>query len=587
MGSEADRARIRQLLDDLSDSEEDGQFDDSDPEEDDNVEEFTFNTDTEEEGEPSDNEGHEIPALAGPSPLQSQSRQPSRVPCYVGKDNTTKWKIHCPPKKSVRTRQSNIVLRLPGVKPYGKDAKTPLDCWNLFIDQQILDIIVENTNLYILKCRPNYSRERSANCTDKVEVKALIGLLYLAGCLKSNHLSVHDLWDRNGCGVERFWVTMSEQRFLFLLRHIRFDNTDTRQERRQYDKFTPVRSIFEIFTQNCGKSYTISEFATVDEMLLGFRGRCSFRQYMPQKPNKYGLKVYATVCSKTRYLLIWEPYLGVQPQGPFWKDNSQMSLVQRLVQPISGTGRNLTFDNFFTSFPLIKTLLVSHRLTVVGTVRKNKRELPLEFVSTKERPVGSSLFGYSDDVTIVSYVPKKNKNVILASSMHHDDAIDESTGEFNKPEIITFYNATKGGVDTLDQLCENYNVARHTRRWPMVIFYGMLNVAGVNSQIIFLANNINDNICRKSYLRDLALALTNEHVVRRSLLANLPTEVRQRRQAVAGTSSQTITADSVPQGTRKRCFMCTKDSKTKYYCQQCKKFICLSHCQFICKQCRI
>lgn len=72
----------------------------------------------------------------------------------------------------------------------------------------------------------------------------------------------------------------------------------------------------------------------------------------------------------------------------------------------------------------------------------------------------------------------------------------------------------------------------------------------------------------------------------RQLLDDVSASVRQRQQAVAGTSNQPVTADSVPQGTRKRCFMCTKDSKTKYHCQKCKKFICLSHCQFICKQCR-
>lgn len=54
--------------------------------------------------------------------------------------------------------------------------------------------------------------------------------------------------------------------------------------------------------------------------------------------------------------------------------------------------------------------------------------------------------------------------------MHKSDDIDVSTGEDRKPEFITFYNGTKGGVDTVDQLCSNYNCAIITRRWPMVVF---------------------------------------------------------------------------------------------------------------------
>lgn len=32
------------------------------------------------------------------------------------------------------------------------------------------------------------------------------------------------------------------------------------------------------------------------------------------------------------------------------------------------------------------------------------------------------------------------------------------------------YNATKGGVDTVDKMCETCNCARGTNRWPMVFW---------------------------------------------------------------------------------------------------------------------
>lgn len=266
--------------------------------------------------------------------------------------------------------------------------------------------------------------------------------------------------------------------------------------------------------------------------------------------------------------------------------NSAQNVVERLIRPISKTSRNVTCDNWFTSFGLIESLRRNHQLTFVGTVRKNKRELPTEFVNTKNRPVFSSMFGFSKDVTIVSYIPKQGKNVILTSSMHHDDKIDIESGDKCKPDIITFYNSTKGGVDTVDQYCSNYDVARNTRRWPMVIFYSLLNIGAINSYIIYLQNNSTEEIFRREYLKRLSFSLTENHLQRRSNLKNLPPAIRERRAEVAGTTSECPKGDLCDTDVRKRCYFCVKQSKTRYFCEICKKFLCLKHCHFRCVNCQ-
>lgn len=119
--------------------------------------------------------------------------------------------------------------------------------------------------------------------------------------------------------------------------------------------------------------YSASEYLTIDEKLEPFRGRVSFLQYMPNKPAKYGIKVFALVDAKTFYCLNMEVYAGMQLEGPFRQSNKPDDLVERLIQPISGTNRNITFDNWFTSYPLMLRLLKIPKLTSVGTVRKNKR----------------------------------------------------------------------------------------------------------------------------------------------------------------------------------------------------------------------
>ena len=55
------------------------------------------------------------------------------------------------------------------------------------------------------------------------------------------------------------------------------------------------------------------------------------------------------------------------------------------------------------------------------------------------------MFGFQKDKLLVSFVPKRNKAVMLVSSMRDSGFRDEAT---KKTEIILGYNMTKGGVDT-------------------------------------------------------------------------------------------------------------------------------------------
>ena len=80
-----------------------------------------------------------------------------------------------------------------------------------------------------------------------------------------------------------------------------------------------------------------------------------------------------------------EIYAGKQPEGPYKLSNSPANLVKRLNQLISHTGRNVTFDNWFTSVTLAEEILKEHKITIVGSIRKNKRKIPPEFINTKER----------------------------------------------------------------------------------------------------------------------------------------------------------------------------------------------------------
>ena len=104
---------------------------------------------------------------------------------YLGRDKETKWNKK-PQSKKCRTQSYNIITQLPGVKGNACNAKTALGCWGNLVTNEILEMIVTYTNQYMDTIRHKFCRERDIRDTDVIELKAFIGLLYLAGVYKSN-----------------------------------------------------------------------------------------------------------------------------------------------------------------------------------------------------------------------------------------------------------------------------------------------------------------------------------------------------------------------------------------------------------------
>lgn len=112
-----------------------------------------------------------------------------------------------------------------------------------------------------------------------------------------------------------------------------------------------------------------------------------------------------------------EIYAGRHPDGP-WKvpNDAYNVIVNQILRHTLNTGRNVTCDSYFTSIPLANDLYHNKQTTLVGTLKKNKREIPPIFTNTKTRPITSSVFADGVGVNkclLTSYVPKKNKNVLV------------------------------------------------------------------------------------------------------------------------------------------------------------------------------
>ncbi|UYV82603.1 hypothetical protein LAZ67_22000093 [Cordylochernes scorpioides] len=434
--------------------------------------------------------------------------QMSSSNCFIGK-NGYKWnKNHA---IIGRTRSHNIITHLPGLKgPAKPKPNCGIDIFNLFFTAAIIKQISEFTNAKIEEFRQRISdltKSTYSNFTSEIEIRAFSGLLYLAGVYKSGHENVESLFASDGTGRDIFPSVMSVKRFPFLLLCIRLDNFKTRCKE---DRLSPIRDISQTIIEKFKSCYTPAEYLTVDEMLVGFREKCPFKIYIPSKPNKYGIKIVILADSRTHYMYNAMVYTG-KSKTPKSKELSlPTQIVLDISRPLWKSNRNITADNWFTSIELVE-----HCLTYLGTMRKNKPQNPPQFQPHPKRESGTSIFGFSGTKTLVSYVPKKRKSVIRISSMHHDNKCDETTG---KPDIIMDYNLTKGGVDTIDQMVSNFSTSRRSRRWPLALFYALLDITALNSYIIFNYQiDKKDQKERSTFIVDLRRSLIDEHLATRNL----------------------------------------------------------------------
>ena len=434
---------------------------------------------------------------------------------YKAKDNTM-WKST--PFRRTRTPEANTFRPPANRIPNTGNAHTPVDVYNLFLSRNIILEIVACTNEEGRRQRGEQWKK-----TDFMEMEALFGVLLFIGAQKQSKASTEKIWTPL-IGQDYVRATMGRNRYFELMNALRFDHKDSRRQRLQSDKLAHFRRIHEMHEQNLKTHYNPGAYLTVDEQLMPFRGRCSFIQYMPSKPAKYGLKLYWICDADNAYPLKSIPYIG---KGSYEAGETETGLqhggevVTVLAHPWLEKGRNITTDNYFTDHELAEQLY-EKKTTLVGTVRRNRKFVPKKFREKKHLKLHHSLFGFQKNKMLMSYQGKKKQNVILMSSMHDDEKV---VGEEKKPTAIGFYNKTKGAVDTMDKLCLTFTCKRKTKRWPVVLMMNILDVSTVAALVIYRIKFPRDKLSgadyRGDFILEVAKALMMPEMIRRSEIPTL------------------------------------------------------------------
>ena len=166
------------------------------------------------------------------------------------------------------------------------------------------------------------------------------------------------------------------------------------------------------------------------------------------------------------------------------------------------------------------------------------------------------------------------------------------SGRESLAEMISFYNSTKSGIDTLDMKCSNYSANRRRRRWPLAIFYYLISVSCSNAYVIYLHKG---KLTRFEFMKSIGISLLREHMKTRLQIPNLPDDLRkiisntlgEEQREERGTEKIQTKERSDKLGKRKNCRYCpySMNRMTAYKCVKSETPNCLQCSKKLCRVC--
>lgn len=240
--------------------------------------------------------------------------------------------------------------------------------------------------------------------------------------------------------------------------------------------------------------YTPEEDIIIDESLVPWRGRLLFRQYLPAKAHKYGVKLFK-LCSQKGYTWALQVYgRKVSTAGA-----SEVGQAQRVCTDLTlglrNEGRTLFVDNFYTSYPLAKFLL-SQKTHVVGTLRSNKKYMPKNVMCSKLKR--GEVVAKEDCNGIVVMKWKDTRDIYLLTTKHcpateeinrrysRPAASSSSQAPKKKPIAIIAYNKGKAGIDISDQMSSYGTCLRKGIKWyRRLAMELLLGMSVVNAYVLY------------------------------------------------------------------------------------------------------
>ena len=138
------------------------------------------------------------------------------------------------------------------------------------------------------------------------------------------------------------------------------------------------------------------------------------------------------------------------------------------------------------------------------------------------------------------------------------------------PETVQYYNKSKVGVNALDQMARFHTCKSSSRRWPVAVFFNILNCACINSYVVY-CSTMKVKLSRRQFLLELIKELCKPKYGVGSA-THYPAATQMSRNVLPANTAEIHQARK-----RKECQFVSCGNKSSSFCQNCKKVCCNKH----------
>ena len=300
---------------------------------------------------------------------------------------------------------------------------------------------------------PPHSRFQKWKDVSVTEMKQFIALYLLTGIIRKPGVNLY--WSTNPLLKTPFFNNvMPRNRFRLIFEFFHFnDNSNYNLQDPNRDRLFKICPVLDCLMDKFKSVYTPDKHIAIDVELLLWKGRLEFKQYIPHKRARFGIKMFP-VCEVSGYL--WNSFVYVRKNAnetfeeqAFVKELGKSgAVVPKLMNDLYGNGYHLYVHNWYTSERLFKYL--SENGTVAcGTAIGNRLKVPQ---SLKEEPLekGDYAFRRNGNMLMVRY--KDKKEIYFLSTIHEikmEKLPKRGRDELSpsKLSLVNDYNKYMEGVD--------------------------------------------------------------------------------------------------------------------------------------------
>ncbi|XP_061171641.1 piggyBac transposable element-derived protein 4-like [Saccostrea echinata] len=276
-----------------------------------------------------------------------------------------------------------------------------------------------------------------------------------------------------------FSEVMTRDRFQLLSKFLHCNDNMTRVPRDHpgYDPAHKFRPVLDLVNYTFPKAYDLAKDITVDESMVGFKGRNEIVQYVPaKKSHQWGAKLFVLAESDTGYNAAIQLYSGRQQDTSRSAHGLGYDVIMQLVEPYLHRYHHLVCDNYFSSPALCDTLFTS-KTYMTGTARVCRKGMPRSLKGLK-LPKGEALIKQSGPIMALCYGDRKTVTFLSTLSMTNIVTTENARGvNVEVPHVNLVYNKKMGGVDLSDKSLELYDPCiRSKKMWRKILINILLRI---------------------------------------------------------------------------------------------------------------